>query len=65
MIVFNEQHLKRIPAEYFESYNEHRSHQGLRGDSPCGRSREPPEQGEVVAIPYLGGLHHRYTCQAA
>jgi len=65
VIILNEQHLKRILAEYSEYYNQHRAHQGLDGDSPHGRSREPPENGEVVAVPYLGGLHHRYTRRAA
>ena len=26
---------------------------------------EPPEQGHVVAIPQVGGLHHRYQRRAA
>jgi hypothetical protein len=25
------------------------------------RAVEPPEKGEVVSTPYLGGLHHLYT----
>ena len=25
------------------------------------REVEPPEAGKVVAIPHVGGLHHRYT----
>ena len=61
MIVLNERHLKRILAEYFEYYNRHRAHQGIGGNAPEGRNKEPPEQGEVVALPFLGGLHHRYT----
>jgi hypothetical protein len=28
-------------------------------------TRKPPSQGEVVAIPQVGGLHHRYTRRAA
>ena len=66
VIVLNEKHLKRILTEYlFEYYNQHRAHQGLDGDTPMGRNKEPPEDGEVVAIPFLGGLHHRYTRKAA
>jgi len=60
-IVLGERHLCRVLAEYFEYYNKHRAHQGLDGDSPVGRNKEPPELGEVVAVPFLGGLHHRYT----
>ena len=59
--VLGEKYLKRILTDYFIYYNEHRAHQGLDGDAPCGRKKEPPELGEVVAIPFLGGLHHRYT----
>jgi len=33
----------------------------LGGNSPILRKVEPPSEGDVVAIPYLGGLHHRYT----
>ena len=29
-------------------------------NSPIERQVEPPEQGKVVAIPQVGGLHHRY-----
>ena len=61
VIIMNERHLKRLLTEYFEYYNGHRAHQGLDGDVPLGRGREPPELGEVVSIPFLGGLHHRYS----
>ena len=65
MIVLNEDHLRRVLAEYFEYYNVHRAHQGLDGDTPYGRNKEPPDDGPVRSIPFLGGLHHRYTRQAA
>ena len=61
MIILSERHLRRVLAEYFQYYNAHRAHQGLSGDAPLGRGREPPEDGPVEAIPFLGGLHHRYT----
>ena len=32
---------------------------------PEARAVEPPEQGCVVAIPQVGGLHHRYQRRAA
>jgi len=65
MIIFGEDHLRRVLAEYFAYYNAHRAHQGLDGDTPIGRGREPPDVGPVRAIPFLGGLHHRYTRRAA
>jgi len=65
VIVLDEKHLHRILSEYFSYYHLHRAHQGLNGDTPLGRSREPPENGEVISIPHVGGLHHRYTRRAA
>jgi hypothetical protein len=31
----------------------------------CGTANQPPEMGSVVAVPHVGGLHHRYERQAA
>ena len=61
MIVLNEDHLLRILAAYFAYSHESRTHLSLDCDARVPRAVEPPERGEVVAIPYLGGLHHRYT----
>jgi hypothetical protein len=33
----------------------------LERNAPEPRDIEPPEKGRVVAIPLVGGLHHRYT----
>ena len=33
--------------------------------APESRAVEPPEQGNIIALPLLSGLHHRYTRQAA
>ena len=65
VIVLSKAHLQRILTEYFAYYNDHRAHQSLDGDTPRGRNKEPAEQGEVIALPILGGLHHRYTRRAA
>jgi len=42
-----------------------RTHLALAKDAPEPRAVEPPAQGRVVAIPQVGGLHHRYLRRAA
>jgi putative transposase len=46
-------------------YNEDRPHMGLDGDAPVTRAVEPGELGKVLALPRVGGLHHRYVRRAA
>ena len=65
VIVLNEAHLKRILNSYFEYYHDSRPHLSLDRNSPTPRNVEPPSLGEVVSIPIVGGLHHRYTRRAA
>ncbi len=61
VIVFNETHLLRILRDYFAYYHEARTHLSLDRNAPVPREVEPPSNGRVIAIPQLGGLHHRYT----
>jgi putative transposase len=42
-----------------------RTHLALGKDAPEPRAVELPKQGRVVAIPQVGGLHHRYQRRAA
>jgi transposase InsO family protein len=65
VIVFNERYLRQIFRDYFVYYHRSRTHLALDKDSPEHRDVEPPELGEIVAIPEVGGLHHRYTRRAA
>src|SRR5262249_62262990 len=59
VIVFNEDHLRRILSKYASYYNEVRTHLSLGKDAPC---RRPIERfGDIIAQPVLGGLHHRYA----
>src|SRR5438105_3547487 len=59
LIVFSEEHLRRILSKYARYYNEVRTHVSLGKDAPC---RRPVERfGDIVAHPVLGGLHHRYA----
>jgi transposase InsO family protein len=60
VIILNECHLKRIIADYLHYYHESRTHLSLGCNAPIPREAEPPERGRVIAIPQVGGLHHRY-----
>ena len=65
IIIVNEKHLRRVLREYLAYYTEARTHLGLRKDCPEPRPVESPSLGDVIAIPQVGGLHHRYTRKAA
>jgi len=63
VIVLNQAHLERLLREFIEDYyHTARPHQGLAGETP--RPQAPPGEGELISIPVVGGLHHRY-CRAA
>src|SRR5258708_23311940 len=64
VIVFHESSLRRTLDSYFDYYHRSRTHLSLAKDSPEPRSIQPPELGQVVALPQLGGLHHRYERRA-
>ncbi len=61
VIVINESHLLRVLKSYFQYYHECRPHMSLGRNSPMPRAIEPAERGQVIAIPQVGGLHHRYA----
>jgi hypothetical protein len=65
VIVVNEIGLSRILTRYVAYYHESRTHLSLAKDSPQPRSIAGPTIGQVVAIPQVGGLHHRYDRRAA
>ena len=65
VIVVNETGLSRILTRYLEYYERSRTHLSLTKDSPHPRPIAPPTLGPVVAIPQVGGLHHRYDRRAA
>jgi len=65
VIVLGERHLRRILASYFAYYHRSRTHLSLSKDAPASRAVMSPEAGEVVELPEVGGLHHRYVRRAA
>jgi len=65
LIVFHEASLRRVLRSYFNYYHKSRTHLSLGKDSPDPRPIQPMEMGRVVAVPQVGGLHHRYERRAA
>ncbi|MHC4101874.1 MAG: integrase core domain-containing protein, partial [Planctomycetota bacterium] len=61
VVVLGEDHLRRLLREYVDYYNAERVHTSI-GDAPAGRALEhrPSSDAAVVALPRVGGLHHRY-----
>jgi hypothetical protein len=59
----------RIPANWDSSdliyYHGARTHLSLEKDAPEPRPVERLDEGRIVETPMVGGLHHRYTRQAA
>jgi putative transposase len=53
-------HLRRLLRGYIGYYNTARPHQSLDNNSPQPRVVEPSPRGRIIAIPQVGGLHHRY-----
>ena len=65
MIVLNARHLRRILTIYSRYYHRSRTHLGLEKDAPDPRPVSPPSEGPIIALPEVGGLHHRYERLAA
>jgi hypothetical protein len=65
VIAFSEAGLYRHLREFADYYHRSRTHLGLQKDTPKSRQVQGPEAGRIVAIPDVGGLHHRYECRAA
>ena len=65
LIVYNEASLYRHVKSFVEYYHETRTHLSLQKDAPMSRPVQPPGSGRVIALPQVGGLHHRYERRAA
>ena len=65
LVVLNETHLRRLLRDYLVYYHRVRTHLSLKKDSPESRPVEHPDQGGIVEMPMVGGLHHQYTRLAA
>ena len=65
VIIVNAAGLRRVLNAYVAYYTASRTHLALEKDAPLPRPVARPTAGRVVAIPQVGGLHHRYERRAA
>lgn len=63
VVVLNRRHLRRLLKSYFAYYHCSRTHLALGKNAPDRRAVMP--NGKIIAIPEVGGLHHRYERRAA
>ncbi|HMF75511.1 MAG TPA: integrase core domain-containing protein [Bryobacteraceae bacterium] len=64
-IVFHEQSLRRHLHAFVDYYHRSRTHLGLQKETPKARPIQEAEAGRIIAIPEVGGFHHRYERRAA
>ena len=67
VIILGEAHLRRLVREHINYYHEDRTHDGLGKYTPDRRlvERRKCRTTELISLPRLGGLHHRYKRAAA
>jgi len=67
VVVLGERHLRRLLIEYIAYHHDDRTHLGLGKATPARRSvaHRPDDEARVIALPRVGGLHHRYDWRAA
>ena len=63
VLVLSQRYLRKMLNNYFDYYHQSRTHLALEKDAP--EARETRHEGVIVAIPQVGGLHHRYERRAA
>jgi putative transposase len=63
VVVLNRRHLHRILKSYLTYYHCTRTHLALAKDAP--EPRPVMREGRIIAIPQVGGLHHRYERRVA
>jgi transposase InsO family protein len=65
MLICNEDHCRRVLAGSGAYYHCWRTPLALAMDAPDGRPVQPPEEGAIVAVPEMDGLHHHDERRAA
>ena len=62
VIAMDDTHVRCLAREYMTFYHADRTHDGLGKDTPSGRAIESkPAGAELISLPRVGGLHHRYV----
>ena len=61
-ILFSEKQVRNIVSEYVDYYNRYRPHQGI-GQIP--NKDKTVDDGQIVNLPILSGLHHHYYRSSA
>jgi putative transposase len=67
LFILQEKQLHRVLRAYVQYFNQARPHQGIRQQIPDHYSEPGPadrEDGKILALPVLGGLHHDYRRSA-
>ena len=65
VIVINEHSLERTLKSFSSHYHHWRTHLSLGKDTPQGRRTQTPDEGKVIEIREVGGLHHHHERRAA
>lgn len=66
VIALDEAYVRRLAHQFMTYYHADRTHDGLGKDTPSGRAIEPkPTGADLISLPRVGGLHHRYLWKAA
>jgi putative transposase len=67
VIILNQNHLYKLLEEYIEYYHRDRTHYHLDKDPPISRPIQTKESDDdkVIALPRVGGLHHKYVWEKA
>src|SRR5262249_30829390 len=65
VLVFHEAGLKRLLRLYCDYHQRSRTHLSLAKATPIPRPVSKSNEGSIVVIPQVGGLHHRYERRAA
>jgi len=65
VVILNARGLRRVLHAYVDYYLKSRTHLSLDKNAPVSRPVAALADGSIVAVPQLGGLHHRYERRAA